>query len=212
MNKAIRIVIVGRQGTGKTVLAEKIREAASDKGVFFRIINRNEPVPNLDGEIQNRNVIETYLEEPNPVEATVAFGRHTSLYINLDKGYTQDLHGYLPDELKPLIINLAIAQHNWVKEHNPLTHRGSAFKAELDVDKDALINMVKKDLKKATLNLKRRLWKTNIFRVVRIVFITLACASFIAAIILVGENGVGFLRTLLLSLSAASLSNFFKSE
>ena len=208
MNKAIRIVIVGRQGTGKTVLAEKIREAASERGVLFWIINRNEPVPNLDGEIQNRNVIETYLEEPNPVEATVAFGRHTSLYINLDRGYTQELHGYLPDELKSLIISLATAQHNWVKERNPLTHGGSASKAELDVAKDALINSIKKDIA----YLKRRLWTIRAFRVTRISLITLAFVSFIAAIILVGQSGVGFLRALIISIGAAALSNFFKSE
>ena len=251
--KAIRILIVGGQGTGKTTLAKKIAEIIASTNVpgfsakrEARIVDEGvESFIRDEKNVANNmtyNTIEVYQESPNPVTSVVNENRvHTSLYINLTAGYIQDVHGYLPDELREPIMNAANEQIAWVNEHYPMRNGRLAFRAECEISEEAMKKvldnakiageeaqevvgkakpMTDEAVAKALKNLaqdlakmaKRQQKRRELRAAIRSILILLTCAFFVVAIIMIARSGIDFLRALLAAITTGLLSSLFDND
>lgn len=248
--KAIRILIVGCQGTGKTTLARKIAEIIASTNVPEFNANRearivDEGVESFIRDEKNvannmtYNTIEVYQESPNPVASVVSESRvHTSLYINLTAGYVQNLHGYLPDELREPITAAATEQINWVNERFPMRNGRVAFRAECEMSEEDMKKLIEtstckedgeveksnpvdegttaKAFKRLAQELtelaERKKKRRQIRTAIRSILILLTCAFFIVAIIMIARSGIDFLRALLAAITTGLLSSLFDND
>ena len=245
-NKAIRILIVGGQGLGKTTLATKIAEIMKNKGVSVTVVDGGDAKPfraAFDKCAEYPlHTIEVYQESPNPVASVVSEDWiHTSLYINLTKGYIQDVHGYLPDELRQPITNAATEQINWINERFPMRNGRVAFRADFESSEEAMKKvldnakiageeaqeavgkanpMTDEAVTKALKNLaqdlakmaKRQQKRRELRAAIRSILILLTCAFFVVAIIMVARSGIDFLRALLAAITTGLLSSLFDND
>ena len=248
--KAIRILIVGGQGTGKTTLAKKIAEIIASTNVpgfsakrEARIVDEGvESFIRDEKNVANNmtyNTIEVYQESPNPVTSVVNENRvHTSLYINLTAGYVQDVHGYLPDDLRQPITNAATAQIEWVNERFPMRNGRVASRAECEMSEEAKKKLIETSTRKEggeveksnpvdegttakafkrlaqelTELAERKKKRRELRTAIRSILILLTCAFFVVAIIMIARSGIDFLRALLAAITTGLLSSLFDND
>lgn len=240
MNKVIRILIVGGQGLGKTTLAEKIAEIMQNKGVSVTVVDGGDPKPfraAFDKSADySPHTIATY---DSRVNVATKEGVEAALYINLTVGYVQNLHGYLPDELREPITAAANEQIAWVNEHYPMRNGRVAFSSEFEIseeDKKKLLEastsqkggevekgnpvdneeVVKKALKRLAQDLvklaKKEKRRRKAYRYPRAALVILTCVNLLTAALLVGREGADFLRFLLFAIVTGLLSNIFAND
>ena len=242
----IRILIVGGQGTGKTTLALELARIMVNNAISVTVVDEGSPLPFVaEGDVNEGfpvNRIEVYQESPNPVASVVSEDRiHTSLYINLTAGYIQDVHGYLPDELRQPITNAATEQINWINERFPMRNGRVAFRADFESSEEAMKKvldnakiageeaqeavgkakpMTDEAVTKALKNLaqdlakmaKKQQKRRELRTAIRSILILLTCAFFVVAIIMVARSGIDFLRALLAAITTGLLSSLFDND
>ena len=232
-NKAIRILIVGGQGLGKTTLATKIAEIMQNKGVSVTVVDGGDPKPFRAAFDKSADYSpHTIATHPDLISAGEVMRCPASVIINLHKGTFH--HIILPDELREPITAAANEQIAWVNEHYPMRNGRVAFSAELEIseeDKKKLIEIggevekgnpvdneeaVTKALKRLAQDLvklaKKEKRRRKTYRYLRAALVILTCVNLLTAALLVGREGADFLRFLLFAFATGVLSNLFTND
>ena len=130
-NKAIRILIVGGQGTGKTTLALELARIMVNNAISVTIVDDGDVQPfRTKGDDSDEYLINTIAIYPTVRAAVHAMPVPSSMIIDLQEGSIRYGLDGLPDELRQPIMDAAADQIKWVNEKFPMRNGRVIFKEE----------------------------------------------------------------------------------